>query len=86
MTNANTSTARAAKTVIYGSGNDKYEIDGYGYIMKYGQRTGFRLDGDDVLDERGDRVQTIGWLRGNGTVDYANDYEGDKPFMRWGRE
>lgn len=54
--------------------------------MKYGQRTGFRLDGDDVLDERGDRVQTIGWLRGNGTVDYANDYEGDKPFMRWGRE
>lgn len=86
MVNANTSTARAAKTVIYGSGNDKYEIDGYGYILKYGQRTGFRLDGDDVLDERGDRVETVGWLRGNGTVDYANDYEGDKPFMRWGRE
>lgn len=70
--------------VLYGGMNERYETDGYGYVFKHGARTSFRINGREILDERGERVETVGWLReGSQTVDYANGYAGETPFLRW---
>ncbi len=83
-----TMTHPTRRLVLYGAGpNERYETDGYGYVFKHGVRTSFRINGTEILNERGDRVETAGWLReGSHTVDYANGYEGETPFLRWDLE
>ncbi|MDE7455068.1 MAG: hypothetical protein K2M64_04495 [Clostridia bacterium] len=68
--------------IIEGSGyNETYEVNSWGDITKHGFRTDFKLRGNDICLSSNSR--TIGWLRSGGTVDYANDYNGNKPFRRW---
>ncbi len=69
--------------VIYGGGyGETYTVNGYGDIVdRGGSRTGFRLRGSDILRDSDSR--TIGWLHSPSSVDYANDYDGPQPFMRW---
>ena len=69
--------------VIYGGGyGETYTVNGYGDIVdRGGSRTGFRLRGNDILRDSDSR--TIGWLHSPASVDYANDYDGPQPFMRW---
>lgn len=79
---------RNARVVLYGGGNERYETNDYGEICKFGARTGFTVKGTEILNERGEKVETVGWLRDGSsrTVDYASDYSGEKPFRSWGLE
>ena len=69
--------------IIHGQGfGEFYKVNDYGDIVdRGGSRTGFRLRGNDILRDSDSR--TIGWLHSPSSVDYANDYDGAKPFMRW---
>lgn len=69
--------------VIYGRGfGETYTVNGFGDIVDCGgMRTGFRLRGNDIL--RDSDSATVGWLHSPASVDYANDYDGPQPFMRW---
>lgn len=67
--------------VLEGWGSDKFEVNSWGEITKHGFRTDFRLCGNNICLTSNSR--TIGWLHSGGSVGYANDYNGDKPFLRW---
>ena len=68
--------------ILFGSGwNEQYEVNSYGEITKHGYRTDYTLNGNDIRLARDSR--TIGWLHSGGAVNYANDYNGDKPFRNW---
>ena len=69
---------------IEGYGSSKYTVNGGGEIIDVsGWRTGFKLNGNEILFETSSRYVVAGWLHSGGQVNYANDYSGSKPFSRW---
>lgn len=71
--------------VIYGHAGEVYEISSYHAIMYHNTRTEYEAYSYlDYIEIRKDSA-VVGWLRNNGSIDYANDYKGDQPFARWER-
>lgn len=67
---------------IYGSCyRENFTVNSYGEIVDSGNgRTGYILRGNEILNGN---FKTVGWLHYGGAVNYANDYSGNRLFMRW---
>lgn len=71
-------------TIIGTSYYEKYTVNSWGEIIDArGYRTGFKLNGNEIMCETSSRYVTAGWLHSGGSVSYANDYNGNKPFSSW---
>lgn len=70
---------------ITGTGyNDKYSVNSWGEILdSSGWRTGFKINGNELLCETSSRWVTAGWLHSGGSISYASDYRSNKPFSGW---